>query len=80
MECELSDVIFFLRPDHLIPVSFGGSCVAEVDFDHVHFLTYPAGNEACYEYYTDDGISRQAAGMRILYRMGEDGEVKALPQ
>ena len=80
VECELSDVIFFLRPDHLIPVSFGGSCVAEVDFDHVHFLAYPAGNEACYEYYTDDGISRQAAGMRILYRMGEDGDVKALPQ
>ena len=56
IEVPLGDVVFFLREGHLIPVSSGGQCEAEVDFDHVGTVAF--GENAQYEYYHDDGVSR----------------------
>ena len=56
IEVPLGDVVFFLREGHLIPVSSGGQCEAEVDFEHVNTLSF--GEGAQYEYYHDDGVSR----------------------
>ena len=51
----MTDVVFFVRPGHLIPLSAGGQCVADVDFEHLQYLSYADGGEAVYEYYHDDG-------------------------
>jgi alpha-glucosidase len=50
----LTEVCFFLRKDCCIPLSSGGSNVAEVDFDQLHMLSYSEAAKP-YEYYHDDG-------------------------
>ncbi len=56
VEVGLSDVVFFLREGHLVPLSGGGQCVADVDFDKLTLLSF--GEDAVYEYYHDDGVSK----------------------
>ena len=56
VEVGLSDVVFFLREEHAIPLASGGQCVDEVDFDKLTILTF--GDDAVYEYYHDDGVSK----------------------
>ena len=56
VKAALNEVLIFIRPDHLVPVSSGGSNTEEVDYDMVKLWGYPV-KEAVYEYYTDDGIS-----------------------
>ena len=58
VEVGLTDVVIFVRPNHLIPLSTGGQCVAEVDFEDLHYLTFADGGEATYEYYHDNGIEK----------------------
>ena len=56
MEVALSDVVFFLREGRAIPLSAGGQCVDEIDFTKLTMLSF--GEDAVYEYYHDDGLSR----------------------
>lgn len=65
---RLDEVLLFIRPDRLIPVSNGGMCVAEVDFDNVQTIGY-VKTQATYEYYQDDGISRIPTGTTRLLTM-----------
>ena len=58
VEVGLTDVVVFVRPNHLIPLSAGGQCVAEVDFENLQYLTYTDGGEAAYEYYHDNGYEK----------------------
>ncbi len=51
---ELEEVIFFIRPDHVIPMSKGGACLEDVDYNDLRLLGY-VRNEAVYELYEDDG-------------------------
>ena len=53
----LTDVVFFIRPDHLIPLSEGGQHVGEVDFEKLTCLSYVV-NGAEYEYYRDNGYEK----------------------
>lgn len=53
----LTDVVFFIRPDHLIPLSEGGQHVGEVDFENLTYLSYVV-NKAEYEYYHDNGYEK----------------------
>ena len=67
VEVGLSDVVFFLREGHAIPLASGGQCVDEVDFDKLTILAF--GDDAVYEYYHDDGVSRNyedPANWRVL--------------
>lgn len=57
VEVPLTDVVFFLRKNCLIPLASGGQCVAEVDFEHVDYLSY-VETEAVYEYYHDNGYEK----------------------
>ena len=52
----LTDVVFFLRKGRCLPIAEGGQCAAEVDFENLQMLAYDAAEP--YEYYHDDGISR----------------------
>lgn len=58
VQAKLDEVLLFIRPDRLIVVSDGGSCEPEVDFEHVRTIGF-AETEAVYEYYCDDGQSRE---------------------
>lgn len=51
----LSDVILFIRPNRLIPLSSGGQCVEDVDFENVELLSFGAAE---YEYYRDNGFEK----------------------
>lgn len=53
----LDEVLLFIRPDKLIPVSQGGQCVPDVDFENVNTIAF-VKTAASYDYYHDDGISR----------------------
>ena len=57
VDIALDEVVFFIRPDHLVPMSKGGSCVEKVEFDHLGLLGF-VEKEGSYELYDDDGYSR----------------------
>lgn len=54
---ELDEVVFFIRPDHVIPLSTGGCSVEEVDFQNLNLLGY-VKDKAVYELYDDDGYGK----------------------
>ena len=57
---ELDEVVFFLRKGHLLPLAKDGKkiqSVADVDFADLRLLAY-APDGASYEYYTDDGETK----------------------
>ena len=56
LEIGLEEVVFFIRPEHLVPVSGGGCCVEQVDFANLGLLGF-VEKEASYELYDDDGCS-----------------------
>lgn len=56
IEVPLSDVVFFLREGRLLPLSGGGQYVDEVDFDDLQVISF--GEDAAYEYYHDNGFTR----------------------
>jgi alpha-glucosidase len=53
----LDEVVFFLRPNTLIPLSHGGESVPEVDFEHLRILENVQAATS-YVYYHDDGSNR----------------------
>ena len=57
VDIALDEVVFFIRPEHLVPVSKGGSCVEKVDFEHLGLLGFVEREGSC-ELYDDDGYSR----------------------
>lgn len=75
VDVALHEVLLFIRPDKLIPVSSGGTCEPQVDFDQVKTIAF-AKTEACYDYYQDDGISTDVkleGHIRRLSVMGNEG-------
>jgi alpha-glucosidase len=56
VDAALDEVLLFIRPDKLIPVSDGGQWVGQVDFEQVKTIAF-VKTKASYEYYHDDGIS-----------------------
>ena len=76
IDVALNEVVFFIRPDHLVPVSAGGSCVEKVDFANLKLLGF-VEKEASYELYDDDGYSRdyENPANRTKVHMDRDGKV-----
>ncbi len=58
VKAELNEVLLFVRPDHVVPVSEGGCCVADVDMSKLRLLHF-VRTEAEYELYDDDGYTKQ---------------------
>lgn len=54
----LTEVVVFLRKGCLLPLSAGGTCVDDVDFENLSLLAFPENGKAVYEYYHDDGYSK----------------------
>ncbi|MDO5411108.1 MAG: glycoside hydrolase family 31 protein [Lachnospiraceae bacterium] len=53
----LDEVVIFIRPNHILPLSKGGENVADTDFTDLELLGYVT-EEASYEWYDDDGYGR----------------------
>lgn len=53
----LDEIVFFLRPNCVIPLSTGGESVPEVDFSNLLLLAN-VQTEASYSYYSDDGYEK----------------------
>ena len=58
IDVPLNEVVFFIRPDKIVPLSKGGQCVEDVDFTQLELLSY-VETEASYELYTDDGYTKE---------------------
>lgn len=70
----LTDVVFFVRPDHLIPLSSGGQYMEEVDFENLTLVSYLV-NGAEYEYYHDNGYEKDyenPAHIRVIRMEAQD--------
>lgn len=72
----LTEVVIFLRPDHLLPLAEGGQCVDDIDFDNLQYLSF-AEKEAVYEYYHDDGYTKdyENPSHRTTITITKDGQV-----
>ena len=57
IDVPLTDVVFFIRPDCLLPLSKGGQFMDEVDFENLSCISY-IKEKAVYEYYHDDGLGK----------------------
>lgn len=56
---DITDVVFFIRPNGIVPMATGGQCIEELclDPEHLTCLAYVV-NEAEYEYYHDNGYEK----------------------
>ena len=74
VKVPLTDVVFFLRPNRLIPFADVAQNVDEIDFEHPGVLAF-VREEACYEYYRDNGYEKDyenpAHFHRICLKKGE---------
>ena len=78
VEVGLTDVVVFVRPNHLIPMSTGGQCVADVDFENLQYLSFVEEGEAVYEYYHDNGYEKDYENPEhiTVIRMDREGNVR----
>lgn len=77
VEAGLTDVVVFVRPNHLIPLSAGGQCVEDVDFENLQYLSFVEDKEAVYEYYHDNGYEKDyenPAHMAVIH-MDRNGNI-----
>lgn len=58
IDVALTDVVFFIRPDRLIPLVKPTQCTQEIDFDQFELLSYVKDEMASYEYYRDNGYEK----------------------
>jgi alpha-glucosidase len=54
---DLDEVTVYIRKGSVLPLSKGGACVEESDFENLELLHF-AEVGATYAYYTDDGMDR----------------------
>ncbi len=57
VEIALEEVVLFLRPGHILPLSFGGECVKDTNFHNLKLL-YIQGDSSSYLLYDDDGYGK----------------------
>lgn len=57
VDVALNEMIFFIRPNHLVPMTYGGESTEEVDFATLKVFGFVKKNTT-YELYLDDGVSK----------------------
>lgn len=72
----LDEVVIFIRPNQLIPLSKGGESVEQVDFSDLELLGYVT-DEAVYEWYDDDGYGKdyERSINYVTFTVKADGNV-----
>lgn len=59
IDIDLDELILFIRPNKILPLSRGGNSVEEVDFKDLELIVF--GEKASYELYDDDGYGKDYA-------------------
>lgn len=77
VKAELNEVLIFVRPDHIFPMSYGGTNVASVDETKLKVFGF-VKNKAQYELYNDDGLSKDYDLLKntITVTASVDGEIE----
>ena len=77
VRAELNEVLVFVRPDQVVPMSQGGCCVEEVDMSRLNLLHFVKTEAVC-ELYHDDGVSRKIDFEKGITRITvkADGTIK----
>ena len=57
VKAELNELLVFLRRGHVLPLAKPASCVEEIDYASLTYISYDA-DPGQYELYTDDGETR----------------------
>ena len=57
IEVALDEVVFFIKPDHLVPMTKPALCVKDLEEDHLELCGY-VKQEAHYKLYQDDGFTK----------------------
>ena len=57
VEVELNEMLFFIRPNCIVPMTYGGESTEQVDMNTLKVLGY-VKDKAKYQLYTDDGVSK----------------------
>ena len=58
VDVALNEMIFFIRPNHVVPMTYGGESTEEVDYTTLKLFGY-VKKDAKYTLYTDDGFSKK---------------------
>lgn len=76
VDAELNEIIFFIRPNHIVPMTYGGEFTEEVDYETLKVFGY-VKKDAAYTLYTDDGISKNYEDKEnyIEIKADKDGNV-----
>lgn len=68
VKAELSEVLVFVRPDHIVPMSEGGCSVEDIDASRLNLLHF-VRTEGTYELYDDDGYRKDVdleSGLTVI--------------
>lgn len=68
VKAELSEVLIFVRPDHIVPMSEGGCSVEDIDASRLNLLHF-VRTEGTYELYDDDGYRKDVdleSGLTVI--------------
>ena len=57
VDIELEEMVFFIRPNHLVPICKGGQHIGELDESNLEILGF-VKDSASYKLYQDDGFSK----------------------
>ncbi len=57
IEVELEEMVFFIKPNHIVPLCSGGEYIEVLDEKHLELCGF-IKEEASYELYQDDGFSK----------------------
>lgn len=76
VKAALTEVVLFIRPNGILPLSKGGQYADAVDFENLQYLSF-VEKEAVYEYYHDNGYEKDYENPRHLsiIRITGDGQV-----
>lgn len=58
IDVPLTEVVFFIRPNRLIPFGKQAAYTQEMNLEDVTYISYIKDEEAVYEYYRDDGYEK----------------------
>lgn len=57
VDVDLNEMLFFIRPNCIVPMTYGGESTEQVDMNTLKVLGY-VKDKAKYQLYTDDGVSK----------------------
>lgn len=71
VDVALNEMIFFIRPNRIVPMTYGGEYEEQVDFNTLKVFGF-VKDKAEYQLYTDDGVSKDYSKKENLVTIKAD--------